>query len=331
MILVTGGTGFVGPKIIHALRAEDMPVRALVRDPSSSAARTLSAWGCELARGDATDPESLRRATEGADAVVHLIALIAGKPEEYERVMSQGTRDLVAAAKEARVSRFVLMSALGATEESKDLVPYYRSKWDMEQTVKASGIEHVIFRPSFVFGKDGGILPTFLRQVRYSPVTPVPGSGTRRLQPIWVDDVAAFFARSVSAEEAANKTFDLGGPERLTWNELYERIRRTLGKRRPTVHVPMGLMRAGAALAEKLPHPPVTRDQLNHARERGQRRRCRPGNRDLRHPADRPRRAAPARGSLSLENTAGARRPPPETRLDFVGAFSPLRWLGGSP
>ena len=262
MILVTGGTGFVGPKIVHALRAEEMPVRALVRDPSSSVARTLSTWGCELAQGDATDPESLRRATEGADAVVHLIALIAGKPEEYERVMSQGTRDLVAAAKEARVSRFVLMSALGATEESKDLVPYYRSKWDMEQTVKASGIEHVIFRPSFVFGKDGGILPIFLRQVRYSPVTAVPGSGTRRLQPIWVDDVAAFFARSVSTEEAANKTFDLGGPDRLTWNELYERIRRTLGKRRPTVHVPMGLMRAGAALAEKLPHPPVTRDQL---------------------------------------------------------------------
>jgi uncharacterized protein YbjT (DUF2867 family) len=262
MILVTGGTGFVGPKIVHALRAEEKPVRALVRDPSSSSARTLAAWGCELAQGDATDPESLRRATEGAHAVVHLIALIYGKPEDFERVMSQGTRDLLAAAKEARVSRFVLMSALGTTDESKDLVPYYRSKWDMEQTVKASGIEHVIFRPSFVFGKDGGILPTFLRQVRYSPVTPVPGPGTRRLQPIWVDDVAAFFARSLSAEEAANKTFDLGGPDRLTWNELYERIRRTLGKRRPTVHVPMGLMRAGAVLAEMLPRPPVTRDQL---------------------------------------------------------------------
>ena len=262
MILVTGGTGFVGPKIVHALRAEETAVRALVRDPSSSSARTLSAWGCELAQGDATDPDSLRRATEGANAVVHLIALIAGKPQEFERVMNQGTRDLVAAAKEARVSRFVLMSALGTTEESKDLVPYYGSKWDMEQTVKASGIEYVIFRPSFVFGKDGGVLPTFLRQVRYSPVTPVPGSGTRRLQPIWVDDVAAFFARSLSTEEAANKTFDLGGPDRLTWNELYERIRRTLGKRRVTVHVPIGLMRAGAVLAEKLPRPPVTRDQL---------------------------------------------------------------------
>jgi uncharacterized protein YbjT (DUF2867 family) len=262
MILVTGGTGFVGPKIVHALRAEEKPVRALVRDRASSSARTLSAWGCELIEGDATEPDSLRRAAEGADAVVHLIALIAGRPEEYERVMSQGTRDLVQAAKAAGVRRFVLMSALGTTEESKDLVPYYRSKWDMEQAVKASGIEHVIFRPSFVFGKDGGILPTFLRQVRYSPVTPVPGSGTRLLQPIWVEDVAAFFARALSTEEAANKTFDLGGPDRVSWNEFYDRLRRTLGKRRATLHVPMGLMRAGAALAEKLPRPPLTRDQL---------------------------------------------------------------------
>ncbi|HLM33747.1 MAG TPA: complex I NDUFA9 subunit family protein [Gaiellaceae bacterium] len=262
MILVTGGTGFVGPKIIHALRAEEQPVRALVRDPASSSARTLSAWGCELVEGDATSPESLRHATAGADAVVHLIGLIAGKPEEYERVMSQGTRDLVRAAKEAGVRRFVLMSALGVTEESKDLVPYYRSKWDMEQAVKSSGLEHVIFRPSFVFGKDGGILPVFLRQVRYSPVTPVPGSGKRLLQPIWVEDVAAFFARSLSTEEAANKTFDLGGPDRVTWNEFYDRLKRTLGKRRATLHVPLGLMRAGAALAEKFPRPPVTRDQL---------------------------------------------------------------------
>ena len=262
MILVTGGTGFVGPKIVHALRAEDRPVRALVRDPASSAARTLSAWGCELVQGDATSAESLRRATDGVDAVVHMIALIAGKPDEFEQVMSQGTRDLVAASKEAGVGRFVLMSALGTTHQSKDLVPYYRSKWDMEQAVTGSGLDHVIFRPSFVFGKDGGILPTLMRQVRYSPVTPVAGSGTRRLQPIWVDDVAAFFARSLATEEAANRTFDLGGPDQVTWNELYERIKRTLGKRRPTVHISMGLMRAGAALAEKLPRPPVTRDQL---------------------------------------------------------------------
>ena len=66
--------------------------------------------------------------------------------------MAQGTRDLVAAAKEAGARRFVLMSALGTSEQNRELVPYYRAKWDMEQAVRASALEHVIFRPSFVFG-----------------------------------------------------------------------------------------------------------------------------------------------------------------------------------
>ncbi|HEY7003127.1 MAG TPA: NAD(P)H-binding protein, partial [Gaiellaceae bacterium] len=133
MILVTGGTGFVGRKIVHELRAEEREVRCLVRRPER--AGTLRAWGCELAEGDVTDPASLRRAVDGCETVVHLVAIIAGKPEQFERVMEQGTRDLVAAAEGAGVSRFVLMSALGATEESKDLVPYYHAKWTMEETV----------------------------------------------------------------------------------------------------------------------------------------------------------------------------------------------------
>ena len=259
-VLVTGGTGFVGPKVVHALRARGHDVRALVR--STRRAGTLRSWGCELAEGDVTNTESLHAAVAGCDAVVHLVAIIVGKPADFERVMSQGTRDLVAAAREEGTSRFVLMSALGLSEQTKDLVPYYSAKWDMEQTVLGSGLEHVIFRPSFVFGRDGGVLPTFVRQVRWSPVTPVVGPGTARLQPIWVEDVAAFFASSVDLPTAANKTFELGGPEAVTWNELFARIRRVLGARRATVHLPFGLVRAGAAVAERLPKAPVTRDQL---------------------------------------------------------------------
>ena len=196
-ILVTGGYGFVGPKIVHALRARDHDVRALVRDRGR--AKTLESWGCELVDGDVTDPESLRRAAEGVECVVHLVAMIKGSPEEFERVMAQGTRDLVAAAEAAGARRIVLMSALGTSERNRELVPYYRAKWDMEQAVKASALEHVIFRPSFVFGQDGGVLPMFVRQVRLSPVTPVVGDGEGRLQPIWVDDVASFFAEGVDS------------------------------------------------------------------------------------------------------------------------------------
>jgi uncharacterized protein YbjT (DUF2867 family) len=261
VILVTGGTGFVGPKVVHALRAQDRDVRCLVRKPGQ--AGTLKAWGCEVVQGDVTDAESVRRAAEGCDAVVHLVAIIAGGRDAFERVMTGGTQNVIAAAKAGVVGRFVLMSALGVSEQTRTLVPYYEAKWKMEETVRRSGLEHVIFRPSFVFGSAGGVLPLFVRQVRWSPVTPVLGSGERRLQPIWVEDVAAFFAAAIDLPpEAANRTFDLVGPDRVTWNELYERIARTLGKRRRRVHVPIPLARTGAAVVERLPRPLLTRDQL---------------------------------------------------------------------
>jgi uncharacterized protein YbjT (DUF2867 family) len=261
MILVTGGTGFIGPKVVHALRAEDRPVRALVRDPRSSSGRQLATWGCELAEGDMTDAESLRRAVAGCDTVVHLVAIPKGSAELFERLMAQGTRDLVAVSADEGVGRFVLMSALGTRPESKGLTPYFKAKWDQEQTVKASGIDHTIFRPSFVFGRDGGTLAILVRQVRWSPVVAIVG--TRRFQPIWVDDVAAYFAKSLSLEEARNKTFEIAGPDVVTWDDVYDRIKRCLGKRRPTFHLPMGVARAGAFFAEKLPTDfPLSRDAL---------------------------------------------------------------------
>jgi uncharacterized protein YbjT (DUF2867 family) len=261
MILVTGGTGFVGPKIVHRLRAVERPVRCLVRDPDR--AKDLAAWGCELAQGDVTDPERVRRAVEGCEVVVHLIAILQGKPEQFERVMVQGLDNVVAAAKAVGVRRLVLMSALGTSEETKDLSPYFSAKWRMEQAVKDSGLEHVIYRPSFIFGSGGGALKTFSRVVRLSPVIPVFGSGGQRVQPIWIDDVAEYFAAGIDRPDAANRTFELGGPDIVTYDELYDRIKRTLGKRRAKLHVPFGVMRVNAAILEALPGPsPITRDQL---------------------------------------------------------------------
>ena len=236
-------------------------MRALVRD--ADAARQLHAWGCESAVGDVTDPESLTRAVEGCDAVVHLVSILQGSQRDFDRVMTEGTRSLVAAAKAAGVRRFVLMSALGFDEHTKDIVPYYRAKWEMEQAVKESGLEHVIFRPSFIFGRDGGALQQFKRIAKLAPVTPIPGPGTQRIQPIWVDDVAAYFAAAVDKPEAANRTFELGGPDAVTWNEFWRRLKRAprarVGRR---CTFPSRLMRAQAVVLERLPKPPVTRDQL---------------------------------------------------------------------
>ena len=259
-VLVTGGTGFVGPHVVHALRTRETPVRALVRDPAR--ATRLTAWGVELVTGDVTDPASLRAACEGVDALVHLVAIIRGRPTDFERVMVEGTRNVVAAAQEAGVRRFVLASALGLDERTKDAVPYFAAKWEMERAVLESGLGHVIFRPSFVFGRDGGVLPTFVRLARFAPVTPIVGSGRRRLQPIWIEDLAEYYALAVAEQAAASRTFELGGPEAVSWNEFWERLKRVLGVRRPSVHVPFGAMRLQATLTERLPGAPVTRDQL---------------------------------------------------------------------
>jgi uncharacterized protein YbjT (DUF2867 family) len=258
-VLVTGGTGFVGPKVVQALRAKGHDVRALVRRPDR--ATQLAAWGAELVSGDVTDPASLRAAVDGCTHVVHLVAILKGSPADFHRVMTQGTKDLIAASKAAGVERFVLMSALGTSEQTKDTIPYFASKWATEQETVRSGLEYTIFRPSFVFGR-GGALPLFVKQVRYSPVVTVIGSGLQRIQPIWVEDVAEYFARGVDHPQAANRSFEIGGPDIVTWNELYLRIAKVIGKRRRLLHIPAGVARTGASLTQWAPGAPLTTDQI---------------------------------------------------------------------
>ena len=235
---------------------------------------------------------------------MHLVAILLGRSrEEFERIMIQGTRDLVEAAKEAGVTRLVLQSALGA-EEGREVAPYFHAKWEEEQAVKYSGIEHVIFRPSFVFGRDGGILAQQIKVVRYSPVTPI--LGRHRMQPIWVDDVASLFTAAVSAGEAPNRTFDVGGPDRLTWAELHELIRKTLGKRRLAFQMPPGLLKAGATVGQILPPFHGARsavEMLDLGDNVGD---IAAGDRGLRRPADRHRGADSPSSFLKRLDTAFA-------------------------
>ncbi len=258
-VLVAGGTGFVGTAIVHALRAREVEVRVLARHPDRAA--PLASIGVELVPGDLTDAGSLASAVQGCTHVVNLVAIIKGAPDDFERVMIRGTGSLVDAARDAGVTRFVQMSALGTTEQTSTLVPYYGAKWAMEHAVAESGLEYAIVRPSFVFGR-GGALPTFVKQVRLSPVVTVIGPGTQRLQPVWLEDVAQFFATVVDDERASGRTWELGGPDVVTWNELYETIARTLGKKRRLLHIPFAVARTGARLTEWAPGAPLTADQV---------------------------------------------------------------------
>ena len=245
-VLVTGGTGFVGPHVVRALQRDGHDVSVLARQPE----RARGLPGDRFVRGDMTDPDSLGRAVAGCEVVVHLVALPPyANPKATQRVMEDGTRDLVEAAKAGGIGRFVLMSALGTSERSVDVAPYYRAKWAMEQLVAESGIPATVFRPSFVFGREGGLLPGLVRLARWSPVTPVVG--TKRMQPIWVEDVASYFAGAV--RDGTPGTFELAGPDVVTWPELHAHIRRTLGKSRLALRVPTPLVRAGAASASVIP------------------------------------------------------------------------------
>ena len=257
MILVTGANGFVGRHVTRALAENGVRVRAMVRTARGAAA--LDAAGCELVRGDVTDPASLRAAARGVRTIVHLVAIVEGTPATFERVMAAGTGNLVEAARESDVRRIVLMSALGTGPNA--IVPYFRAKWAAEQAVGGSGIDHVVLRPSFVFGSDGGALPRFVRIARLFPLTPVIGPGTQRLQPIWIDDVVRAVRLAVDGE-GSNGPVELGGPDPVTWSDFWRRLKSALGTRRPTIHVPFWLARGPAAMFERIPPALLTLDQL---------------------------------------------------------------------
>ena len=159
------------------------------------------------------------------------------------------------------------MSALGTSEPPS--VPYYAAKLAEERDVIGSGLEYTIFRPSFIFGPGGGALATFIRQVRLSPGRDRDRRRQQRSQPIWRDDVAAYFARAIDDPRAANRIFELGGPDTVDWDELYRTIAKVLGKRRPLLHIPFGVARAGARLTQRLPGAPLSDRSGDDAAGRG--------------------------------------------------------------
>jgi NADH dehydrogenase len=259
-IFISGGTGFVGTNLQAALAGR--PLRLLVRDRTQ--APPTDSGDVEVVEGNVTRPDTLRDALDGCEAVINLAAIIEEKGEAtFDAVIRQGTVNLVEAAKRAGVKRFVLMSALGARHDPA--FPYFEAKWQAEQAVMASGIPWTIFRPSVIFGPGDGFINTLANLVRKAPIIPVVGSGQTKFQPVSVADVAASFVKAIDDPATVGKTFELGGPDILTYEQLLDVIAAKLGKQRRKVHVPVGLMFPIVKLAKSLPkalRPPVTEEQL---------------------------------------------------------------------
>lgn len=265
-VFLTGATGFVGRYMLRRLLAEGHAVRALVRDPQKAA--ELSQAGVELVAGDVVEGTGIEQGIEGCDAAIHLVGIIVEKGgNTFERVHHLGTRNVVRAASQAGVRRYVQMSALGVRPEGR--AAYQVTKWMGEEQVRCSGMPYCILQPSVIFGEGDGFVTQMIETMRSAPLfRPVPGNGKPKFRPIFVEDVTACFARALTAEAATNQTIELGGADELSLNDVLAEIARCAGVRKPAIHIPMPLMFAGAAMAERvLKSPPVTVDQLRMLRE----------------------------------------------------------------
>ena len=260
-VLVSGGSGFVGREIVRQLVAAGHNVRVLSRGIRRLDPEVRSVQGSVL------DPESLPAACAGCDAVIHLVGIISEiGGQTFERVHIDGTRNLLAAAKASGVRRFIHMSALGTRPDA--VARYHRTKWAAEESVRASGLEWTLFRPSLVFGPGDHFVGLFARISRWSPVLPVMGDGRARLQPVAVDEVARCFVGALERPESIGRTFDLCGDERLSFDAVLDAILAATGRRRMKLHIPLQVARLQAAVMEAVfPRvfrrpSPLNRDQL---------------------------------------------------------------------
>jgi uncharacterized protein YbjT (DUF2867 family) len=244
-IVVTGGTGFIGSNVVERL-LEDGEERVAVttRDPGGD-----SPWGpkVEMVQAFAGDPTSLGRAFARADVVVHAIQFPnhpvedASKGRTYIEVDGRGTAVAARVARAMGVRRFVYLSGAGAGQGRPE--SWFQAKDMAEAAIRETGMEHVFVRPSWVYGPGDRSMNRFVTFCRHLPVVPVIGNGRTPVHPIYVKDVARCVADAVRREDAKDRALDLGGPDRLTMDEIIRTLQRVLGKRRPLVHQPAGLMK----------------------------------------------------------------------------------------
>jgi NADH dehydrogenase len=270
-VVVTGASGFVGSHIISGLVDAGHGVRGLARTLPRDSRRKAGAEyveGVDIAEGATLTPAMFRE----ADAIVHLVGIIQeGRGgQTFQRVHVEGTRNIVETARAAGFTgRIVYMSAIGSSEDAP--AEYSRTKALAEKIVQDSGLPFTIFRPSIILGKDGEFVQQMEELIRYGglpvhipfPVIPVPGSGNNLFQPIDIDDLVNCVVQCLSNLACEGRLYELGGAEKVSFNEIIQGISRAIGVRKPAVHAPVPILRIVAAVMEAvLPKPPVTRDQL---------------------------------------------------------------------
>jgi uncharacterized protein YbjT (DUF2867 family) len=247
MILLTGATGTVGSALLRRLTAAGEPVRCLVRAPRRLGDQRVRV---QIALGDLANPPSFRNALRGVDTVVHLAASIRDQPRtSLEELNAVATLRLVRAAERAGARRFVFFSAMGARHHSR--TRFFRAKALARQAVETSPLETTIFSPSIVY-TPGDPWLTLLERFSYLPLVPVSGSGRAVYQPIWAEDVADCVVAALMASGPRRRSFELAGPDTLSYDDIVRVVSRPLGRRRPLLHVPLPLVRVSLELLRRV-------------------------------------------------------------------------------
>ena len=259
-VFVTGATGFVGRAVVRELLARGITPVCLVRSPKKlrSQHREVNAERLVPVPGDLFDAKALHSALELSQAAIHLVGIIIARPlrgQTFQRIHVKGTRNVLDAISKHPIRRYLHMSALGTRPDA--VSKYHQTKWEAEEYVRKSGLDWTIFRPCIIHGPEGEFMRLMKRFMcgLMPPVIPYFGSGSAKLQPVSVKDVAYCVVESLSKPESIGQVIPLGGPRPCTWIELYETCRALIPcakKWKPLVSQPVPLAKAIAIASTPL-------------------------------------------------------------------------------
>ena len=263
LITIMGGSGFLGRHIVRALARRGYRVRVACRRPDLAGhLQPLGNTGQIMTvQANVRYPASLAAACEGAYAVINLTGVLySAGAQSFDAVHSFGAEASAKAARAAKARLFIQMSAIGADANSS--AAYARSKAEGEARARAAFPGAIVLRPSIVFGPEDSFFNRFAAMARVAPFLPLIGGGETKFAPVFAGDVAEAVVRLVDKGEADGQTYELGGPEVLSFRQLLQFTLDTIGRNRLLLSLPWGVAKLQAALMGLLPRPPLTMDQV---------------------------------------------------------------------
>jgi NADH dehydrogenase len=263
LVTVFGGSGFLGRHIVRALANDGWRIRVAVRYPNL--AHFLKPMGrvgqIQIVKANIRSDDAVLAAVMQADAVVNLVGILSQSGDQrFEALHAQGAGRIARIARAHGVERLLHVSAIGADTESPSL--YGRTKAEGEMRVREGFPSATIFRPSIVFGPQDNFFNKFGWLARMSPVLPLIGGGTTRFQPVFAGDIARAAAQALKTDAAMGQTYELGGPEILTFRQILEIVLKQTNRRRMLLPLPFGLAKFTGAILGLLPGPLLTLDQV---------------------------------------------------------------------